>query len=303
LSNVIPVVATNPRIDGNHLLSHVWSVLLSLLSTHTYPSHHPSQSTRPRATSTTTMPRSWSIASRNKVTEPARASASSDTRFRSSDKAIDLKKLIEVYDDYPIVLNSLERTHDALDRAEDDARVAEERKDQADEELRLEKEEREKERKKAEKDQKDAIKRTDEKVRAELNPKIKDLEDKLKAMTLDRDTQKKDLGELRTKMNGWISGMDKLHKERIAGEEREVKAAEERQKLADKLRALDDEILEGLRSATDKPKTSGTASKAGSTYKGSERPTMSRMTSTATTATARDKPTEKKAGRFAEHDW
>lgn len=250
------------------------------------------------------MPRSWSIASRNKVTEPARPSASTDsTRFRSSDKAIDLKKLLEVYDDYPVVLNSLERTHVALDRAEEDARVAEERKEQADEDLRVEKEERERDRKKAEKDQKDAIKRTDDKVRAELNPKIKDLEEKLKAMTLDRDTQKKELSGLRGKMNGWISGMDKLHKERIAGEEREVKAAEERQRLADKLKALDEEILEGLRSATDKPSTSGTGLKAGSTYKGTDRPSVSRATSTATTTTTREKASEKKAGRFAEHDW
>jgi chromosome segregation ATPase len=250
------------------------------------------------------MPRSWSIASKNKVTEPARPSGSNDaTRFRSSDRAIDLKKLLEVYDDYPVVLNSLERTHDALDRAEEDARVAEERKEQADEELRVEKEERERERKKAEKDQKEAIKRTDDKVRAELNPKIKDLEEKLKAMTLDRDTQKKDLGELRGKMHGWISGMDRLHKERIAGEEREVKAAEERKKLADKLKALDDEILEGLRNATDKPTTTTTGLKASSTHKGSDRPAISRVTSTATTNTTRDRAPEKKAGRFAEHDW
>jgi len=193
-------------------------------------------------------------------------------------------------------LNNLERTHDALERAEDDARIAEERKEQADQDLRLEKEEREEEKKQAEKDQKDAIKRTDTKVRAELDPKIKALEEKLRAMTTDRDTQKKELGELRGKMNGWISGMDKLHKERIAGEEREVKAAEERQKLADKLKELDEEILEGLRHAHDKP--TGTASRAASTFRGSERPTASRTTSQATTKTV-----TKKAGRFEEHDW
>jgi chromosome segregation ATPase len=196
-----------------------------------------------------------------------------------------------------VVLNSLERTHDALDRAEEDARVAEERKEQADEELRIEKEERDRDRKQAEKDQKSAIKRTDEKVRAELDPKIKELEEKLRAMTTDRDTQKRELGDLRGKMNGWISGMDRLHKERIAGEEREVKAAEERRKLADKLKALDDEILEGLRNAHDKPATV-TTSRAPSTYKGTDRPSMSRATSTATT-----KGPEKRAGRFAEHDW
>jgi chromosome segregation ATPase len=247
------------------------------------------------------MPRSWSIASRNKVTEPARPSQTTDTRFRSSDKAIDLKKLLEVYDDYPVVLNSLERTHDALERAEDDARVAEERKEHADEELRVEKEEREKDRKQAEKDKKDAIKRTDEKVRAELDPKIKELQEKLKAMTTDRDTQKKELGELRGKMNGWISGMDKLHKERIAGEEREVKAAEERKKLAGKLKELDEEILDGLRSAHDKP-TASSASRATSTHRGVDRPAMSRSASKATTITT-TKESVKKNGRFAEHDW
>jgi chromosome segregation ATPase len=243
------------------------------------------------------MPRSWSIASKNKVTEPHRPSTNADTRFRSSDKAIDLKKLLTVYDDYPIVLNNLERTHDALDKAEDDARIAEERKEQADEDLRIEKEEREQERKQAEKDKKDAIKRTDTKVRAELDPKIKDLEEKLRAMTTERDTHKRELGDLRGKMNGWISGMDKLHKERIAGEEREVKAAEDRKKLADKLSELDNEILEGLRNAHDKPSTAP-ASRATSTYRGSERPTASRTTSQATTKTV-----TKKAGRFEEHDW
>lgn len=243
------------------------------------------------------MPRSWSIASKNKVTEPHRPSTNADTRFRSSDKAIDLKKLLQVYDDYPVVLNNLERTHDALERAEEDARVAEERKEQADQDLRIEKEEREEDRKQAEKDQKDAIKRTDKKVRAELDPKIKELEEKLMAMTTDRDTQKKELGDLRTKMNGWISGMDRLHKERIAGEEREVKAAEERKKLADKLKELDDEILEGLRSAHDKPSTAP-ASRATSTYRGSERPTASRTTTQSTIHTV-----TKKTGRFAEHDW
>jgi hypothetical protein len=83
------------------------------------------------------MPRSWSIASKNKVTEPHRPSTTTDTRFRSSDKAIDLKKLLAVYDDYPVVVSNLERAHDALDRAEDDARVAEERKEQADQDSRL----------------------------------------------------------------------------------------------------------------------------------------------------------------------
>lgn len=187
------------------------------------------------------------------MTQPQRTPAGSEsTRFRSSDKAIDLKKLLEVYDDYPVVLHSLERTTIALQHAEDDIRVAEERKEHADEDLKLEKEEREKERKQAEKDQKDAIKSTDNKVRAELNPKIKALEEKLKAMTTDRDTQKKELGDLRGQMGGWITSMDKLHKERIAGEVKEVKAAEERQKLADKLKTLDDEILVGLKKASEK---------------------------------------------------
>jgi chromosome segregation ATPase len=243
------------------------------------------------------MPRSWSIASKNKVTEPHRPSTTTDTRFRSSDKAIDLKKLLAVYDDYPVVISNLERAHDALDRAEDDARVAEERKEQADQDLKVEKEEREAERKQAEKDKKDAIKRTDTKVRAELDPKIKELEEKLRAMTTDRDTHKKELEGLRGKMNGWISGMDRLHKERIAGEEREVKAAEERKKLADKLSELDEEILEGLRNAHDRTKTAP-SSRAPSTYRGSERPTASRTTSQATTTTV-----TKKNGRFSEHDW
>lgn len=203
--------------------------------------------------SSLTMPRSWSIASRNQVTEPHRPSpASQSTRFRSSDKSIDLKKLLEVYDDYPVVLHSLERTSDALQRAEEDARVAEDKKEQTEEDLKHEKEEREKDRKQAEKDQKDAVKKMEDKVRAELNPKIKDLEDKLKKMTTDRDTQKRELGELRNQMSGWISSMDKLHKERQAGEEKEAKAAEERKKLAEKLKTLDNDILQGLKKAAEK---------------------------------------------------
>ena len=163
-----------------------------------------------------------------------------------------MKKLLEVYDDYPVVLHSLERTTAALERAEEDARIADEQREHTEQDLKYEKEEREKDRKQAEKDQKDAVKRRDEKVRAELDPKIKDLEEKLKAMTTDRDTQKKDLGDLRTQMGGWINSMDKLHKERVAGEEKEAKAAEERAKLATKLKTLDDEILQGLKAASEK---------------------------------------------------
>ncbi|WVR04914.1 hypothetical protein IAU60_001926 [Kwoniella sp. DSM 27419] len=103
--------------------------------------------------------------------------------------------------------------------------------------------------KKSQSEVKEMQRSTEKSVRAELDPKIADLEKRLKTMTTDRDTQKRDLDTLKRQMNGWITSMEKLHKERATGEERERKAAEERQAVADKLKVLDEEILAGLRLA------------------------------------------------------
>ncbi|WVF72546.1 hypothetical protein IAT40_007363 [Kwoniella sp. CBS 6097] len=180
-------------------------------------------------------------------------------------QSVGIDKLLAVYDEYPQTIHVLENTQAALERAEIDAQAAEDRKVHAEEELKTEKKGRENDQqaaekaktaalKKAEEDVRNAKRDTEKKVRDELNPKIAELERKLKAMTTDRDSQKKELGGLRTQMTGWVNGMEKLHKERIAGEERERKATEDRKVLADKLKVLDEEILTGLRKAQEKPK-------------------------------------------------
>ncbi|WVQ98404.1 hypothetical protein IAU59_005527 [Kwoniella sp. CBS 9459] len=180
-------------------------------------------------------------------------------------QTVGIDKLLAVYDEYPQTIQILENTQAALERADIDAQAAEDRKVHAEEELKTEKQGRENDQKAAEKAKAAALKKaeedvrtakrdTEKKVRDELNPKIAELEKKLKAMTMDRDNHKKELGGLRTQMTGWVSGMEKLHKERVAGEERERKATEERKVLADKLKVLDEEILAGLRKAQEKPK-------------------------------------------------
>ncbi|OCF31447.1 hypothetical protein I316_06849 [Kwoniella heveanensis BCC8398] len=207
------------------------------------------------------MPSRWSLRKDNdSMSSMPRSGPAPLTR-----QAVGIDKLLAVYDEYPQTIQLLENTQVALERAEIDAQAAEDRKHQAEEELKTEKQGRENDRqaaekaktaalKKAEEDVRTAKRDTEKKVRDELNPKIVELEKKLKAMTTDRDNNKKELGTLRTQMNGWINGMERLHKERIAGDEKERKAAEERKVLAEKLKVLDEEILAGLRKAQEKPK-------------------------------------------------
>ncbi len=106
---------------------------------------------------------------------------------------VDIGKLLSVYDDYPLVVRTLQVTTDKLDHAEEVARSATNRQEALEQELAEEKEgpdgpsdgrERARSRFQDCRARKDsAIRSTEKKVRDELNPRIADLERQLKEMT------------------------------------------------------------------------------------------------------------------------
>ncbi|WRT68798.1 uncharacterized protein IL334_005778 [Kwoniella shivajii] len=209
---------------------------------------------------------------------------------------IDLKRLLAVYDDYPNVTNALDIANDRVVQAEEAARIAVENRDVAQQELEDERKgrkaevekaklDKEQAAKQAKKEKDDAEKAREDKVRKELNPKIADLEVKLKTMTEQRDKLDKELKEKRAQMEGWIGSLEKLSLERKTGYEKEKKAMEERWEAEAKTQTLDEEILEGLRNASKVPLpvTEDVDSKSASIRTRSEKPTS--------TNTRSEKPT------------
>lgn len=179
---------------------------------------------------------------------------------------MDIGKLLEIYDDYPLVVRSLQATTDKLDRAEEVARKADARREQVEGELETEKKGRAADKKTAEQERdlalktakaekEAAIKATDKKVREELDPRIAELEKKLKEMTTSRDTLQGQLTAWEKKLSGYATQMEKMHKEREAALKQDREAHEKRMTLADKLRTLDEEILESLKLEGKKPET------------------------------------------------
>ncbi|WVW79175.1 hypothetical protein I302_101141 [Kwoniella bestiolae CBS 10118] len=173
---------------------------------------------------------------------------------------IDLQRLLAVYDDYPNVLRDLESTSLRLEEAEESARVAYSKRDDAEKDLLDERKgrkadndraasEKEKTAREAKKDKADAEKAREEKVRNELNPKIKDLETRLKSVTDERNRLDRELTEKKKQMELWITNLEKLSIERKSGYEKERKAVEERWASEEKTRKLDEDILTGLKKA------------------------------------------------------
>lgn len=127
------------------------------------------------------------------------------------------------------------------------AEVAEDDKARLEGELREEKAGRKADGITAGKDLKTAEAEREKKIRGVLEPKVKDLEEKLKRVETERDGLKKEVNEKTQGMNKWILAMEKLHKEREAADTKERTAAEERKKLDTKLKELDGEILTGMK--------------------------------------------------------
>ncbi len=167
-----------------------------------------------------------------------------------------LASFLSVYDDYPLVVRTLQVTTDKLDHAEEVARSATNRQEALEQELAEEKKgrmrtvrrprKRDLASKTAERERQ-RIRSTEKKVRDELNPRIADLERQLKEMTASRDAMRMDLDNWKEKLSSWTSRMEGMHKEREAALTRDKEAHEKRIALAEKLSSLDEEILASLR--------------------------------------------------------
>ena len=211
------------------------------------------------------MPRAFSLRSSGIKSQDAESLAPRTTSLNDKDP-IGVGRLLEVYDDYPKVVRSLEYQMDRADQATEEARLATERAEEQAllateraEELASLKEELNK--------VQEAKAKTDKKVKDDLEPEIKELKTKLKSVTEQRDKTQKELDAKRKQLGGWITKVEAMRKNRKEIEEHEQKAAELRTNLASKAEELDDELLEGLRLA-EKPaldeSKSGTGKSAGS---------------------------------------
>lgn len=204
------------------------------------------------------MPRTWSLggSSARKGADVMPAPLARDP--------MDIGKLLEVYDDYPLVVRTLQATTNKLDEAEVTASKALARQEVLERELAAEKQGRERDRQTADQDRElasktakaekeSAIKSTDKRVRDELNPRIADLERQLKEMTTSRDGLRRDLDNWKERLGGWATRMESMHKEREAALVRDREAHEKRMALAEKLGSLDEEILASLKLDTERP--------------------------------------------------
>ncbi|WWC64290.1 uncharacterized protein I303_106900 [Kwoniella dejecticola CBS 10117] len=186
---------------------------------------------------------------------------------------IDLKKLLAVYDDYPNVTSALDATSLRLEEAEEATRIAYEKRDDAEKDLADERKGRKADNDRAASAKEDALKLAkkekaeaervrEERIRNELNPKITDLETKLKTTTEHRDRLDKELKEKKTQMENWITALEKLSLERKSGYEKERKAIEDRWEAEAKTQKLDEDIVEGLKKALKPADTTSLKSSA-----------------------------------------
>ncbi|KAK4689578.1 hypothetical protein P7C73_g535, partial [Tremellales sp. Uapishka_1] len=186
---------------------------------------------------------------------PSAQRSALDTRppsaLRRPDTGIGIDHLLTAYDDYPNVVQDLATTASKL-------QVAEERSAELEANLKKEKEEREADAqtavnervlaaKAAEEEKTNAETSVEKRVREELEPQIVELERKLKEVSAARDGLDKELSNRRREMTGWIAKMERSSKERSEIEIRQKKADEDKLKVDQTLRDLDQEILQALR--------------------------------------------------------
>lgn len=169
---------------------------------------------------------------------------------RQGQSHVPLDALLKAYDDYPGLVKDLENTTEQLHITSDEAAAAHQRIAQLEKLLQAEKDGRAQDKLDAEERKRLAEKETDRRVRAELDPKIADLEKRLKETTAQRDEARTEIKERKEEGERWVSALEKMHAESVAQSEREDKVAEERRAMASKGRELQLEILDGLRGAS-----------------------------------------------------
>jgi len=152
-----------------------------------------------------------------------------------------------VYDDYPSLVKDLETTTEQLRLADEDLENSQRGANETLYLLEKEKEGRLADSRAATEAKRLAEIEREKKIRDELEPKIAELERTLKERTTERDEATKEVKERRVEAQGWVSSLEKLHKEGEEQMEREAKAVEERKRVLEKSREVNLEILEGLR--------------------------------------------------------
>ena len=193
---------------------------------------------------------------RRNVSSPRRSAASTPQHTDHSQpisatrEPIKIDNLVELYEDYPKVLHSLEYQMDRAEQAEND-------RDHFANELDAEKMGREDDRKAAKAEKETSVKDKETEIRGKLQPKIDELQEKLTkttndltgkltAMTKEKDDYQQELKALKSRLQNWTDRMEKMHVERQKAEEKEQKAAEERVVRAGKLKELESEIIDGM---------------------------------------------------------
>lgn len=202
------------------------------------------------STNSRTLASSDSIHAREALTTPhpnSRSAGVPRPDRRLPKEAIGINRLLETYDEFAHLTQVVASQEAELASERNRAEEAEDAKAALEIELRDEREGRKSDGVKAGKDLKAAEVEREKKIRGDLEPKIKDLQERLKKVELERDGLKKEVQEKVVGMNKWIAAMEKLNKSRAEAENRERVAAEERKKLDEKLKELDGEILTGMK--------------------------------------------------------
>jgi hypothetical protein len=160
---------------------------------------------------------------------------------------VNIADLLRVYDQYPKVVQALNDANTLHDRNAEKVEYSERRYLEIKKELELEKEGRVKDGELAEKAKGVAEKEREKKIREELAPKIKGLEDRVAGLLGDKSRLEEELAGKRKQVEGWIGELEKLGKEKREQEEKERVALKEKERVISELQDLDGRILEGLR--------------------------------------------------------
>ena len=174
---------------------------------------------------------------------------------RQGQSHVPLDALLKVYDDYPSLVKDLETATEQLRLADEDLENAQRTASETQHLLDTEKEGREADGKAGKEALRLAEIAREKKIRDDLEPKIAELERKLKQTTGERDEARVEIRERKEEAEGWVGALEKLHKDSEDQIEREERAVEERKKVVERSREVNLEILEGLRNAGRVKKT------------------------------------------------
>ncbi len=178
---------------------------------------------------------------------------------------IGIARLLEVYDDYPLVVQERDTAQDTL--AQNEEELIEARRQRNEIEMELEKvretaksdaETARVEKAQAEKDVEERVRGEGDKkysdMEKEKNKRISELELKLRNMTSERDSLRTERQGWRTRMSEWLENRDKLDEERRKAVEAETQREVERAALDVKMR----DLVKGIVEIVNKPATTTT---------------------------------------------